>query len=340
MSDELGRLVREAVRDPLADRGELFSAMLRVPTFLLQAGDEEPRGIETRSYRGGEDFSIWADPDPGWGSLWVPMFSSPERVAEFVERLEPGAGGGRFFQWASHLPNEIYGSLQGTPRFAGIRLDPTVQGGLRIDWPEVESLSGGRLPPPGPALHRGDGADYRVPEGTRCALSRGTKPIDGCDARQIIFPDTEGLILEDFRRLAEVDSSGTGKAWTPCRHFAAMLRGRAGAGDAGGVRSLVRCLVDFELFGEAEGYCAGLAGDPERSAYAAGALSTILLRTGQLERCIEVCRRGIEEHPEERPLYLNWARAHAQTEDLEAARDVARRGMARFPEDPGLRKFL
>ena len=39
---------------------------------------------EVRSLAG-QEFSLWADQDPAFGGVWVPVFSIPERVAQYVQ---------------------------------------------------------------------------------------------------------------------------------------------------------------------------------------------------------------------------------------------------------------
>ncbi|MBI4424858.1 MAG: hypothetical protein HY554_14090, partial [Elusimicrobia bacterium] len=59
-----------------------------------------------------------------------------------------------------------------------------------------------------------------------------------------------------------------------------------------------------------------------------------------LDSCAKLCEKGIWKYGKERAFYLNQARAYAQLDDRVAAQESARRGLAQFPGDSALLRFL
>lgn len=286
--------------------------------------------------------SLWAEPDRRGEGIWVPVFSGSEGVSEYAERESSSLPCGRHLQWMRHKPGQLFGLLQSIPCFAGIYLHGDEGGRVRIDWPEVQSLSEKRVPADAPVLYALPVESYTLPEGTKCLWGDLDGFADRLSGKQVIFPQAEKPDLQDFRRLVRLNLEGEDPVWTPCRHFVSAARRfmEDRPEDAAlHLDVLVRSLVRFEMFGEAEGVCRGLV-DGRHAAFAMTTLSQVLKRIGRLEDCIEVCREGLGRFPEERLFYVNQALAHAQMEDLELARNVAKKGAELFPADPALRRFL
>lgn len=334
----LAELAAAAAREPLADREPLFRALLDSPVHLLRTVQEAAAPGTRRVFRGGETLALWTEPDVRWETVWVPVFSGPEAASRYLEYLERDAPEGEVFEWVRVGLGDILATLQAVPRFAGLLVDSVSCAGVRLEWDEVDALSAGRLPEPAPVLHRLADEPPPLPADLRCVVGACPMPIDGEPARQLVFPETEGLELQDFRRLVSVGEEGNSPLWTPCRHLAATLLRVSEAPER--AARLAAALIDFRMLGEAEAVCERLARAGPTAAIGLVGLARALHLAGKLDRCIEVCRQGLDRYPEQLELYLNLARAHAQTEDLEAAREVARRGISRFPHDAELERFL
>lgn len=341
-ASELSALLRQAARDPLASRRALHAALLRSPTYLLHLGERPLGPGETRVVRGQDAFSLWADVEPEFEGVWVPVFTQRKNVSAYISARAIKPPPGREFQWMRHGPGKVYGLLQGIQRFAGILLDPDGPASVRLDWPEVNALSEGRLPAEAPVLCALPLAAYRPPEGAQCVFGPLPEAARAAQGRCVLFPEAGSPSPQDYRRLVRLDLGSEGAAWTPCRHLAAALRSfsQRGGGEAAHLEALGRCLLEFELFGEAEAFCMRLLEGGEQKAYARALLAVAFRRTGRLAQCIETCQRGIRENPQEKSFYLNQALAHAQLEEMSAAREVAKEGLRLFPGEEALQRFL
>jgi len=162
---------------------------------------------------------------------------------------------------------------------------------------------------------------------------------------QVLFKDGGPIKSEDFRKLVCL-RLGEGRddvAWTPCRHFTGVLRKWLKKDPSTWgilVDVLLRSEMAFEMYGEAEALCEWLQAQDTNEAYAWVFLSAIYGRTGRLQSCAELCEKGIWKYSKERAFYLNQARAFAQLDDRAGAQEAARRGLALFPEDQALGRFI
>jgi hypothetical protein len=334
MGADLNGAVRAAARDALAPRAGLYEALLSSPTYLLHA-ETGPEPDSSEPLEPG-DLNLWAESDTGLGGVWVPVFSTPEAAARYAETLESEDK----LRWVSQEPGRVWPLLASIPRLAGVRLDPPREETPGLEWTEIRDLAGGRLPEDGPRMYELPDGPYRIPDGLRGRFGHLEPARVGFDGRQVVFPDEAPLALEDFRRWVRLTLDDGEQAWTPCRHFAALLRRQAERdGDSDIEAILLAALIEFEMYGDAEAYCARIVVDPARTAFALGQLARIYRRSGRLDCCLQVCREGLRDHPGEISLHRNLALALAELEDVDGAREAARSGLERFPGDPTLSRF-
>ncbi len=336
----LSRLIQEAIGRPAASREALYRRLLENPTQLLYIdapGRPESLGPTPRN------FSVWAHADPLFGGVWVPVFTSRESVASFVDLQELEPGEDREFYWMEHEAGKVYSLLQTVDRFAGILLEPRGGPGLAVGWPEVNALSEGRLPGEAPFLYDLPRAEFRLPSEAKVRVAEMDEELTGLGGRQALFSDVE-CRPEDFRSLVglrlELGPGPAETVWTPCRHFAAALSGwtkRRPTADS--MHFLLRCLSAFEMYGDAEALCERLA-DQGEEVFAWLELSSIYQRTGRPDCCAQLCEKGISKYSKEKGFYLLQARAYAQLDDRAAAQQSARRGLKQFPGDAALLRFL
>lgn len=326
MPAELTRLCDEARRRPLAPRGELHKILRGAEVSVLAASESGEGRLD-----------VWADRDLVLGGVWVPVFTDPEKAELFLGGVKTPDG--RTLRRASGVAHELFTALLEVPRFAGVRLDPEPSGAARLERHDVSVLADGLLPTEAPALHDLAGPPMRLPEGIPCRFGEAD-PTYGPSGRRAVFPSAPGLTLHDFRCLVELDLGGT-PAWVPCRNLASALRkALEGASEPEALEeSLVEALVGFGMFGEAEAVLTVLLEGHDRRHWALGHLGRVLRRAGRLKDCVAHCEAALDEAPDESRLYRSLALAHAELEDLAAARDAARRGLRLFPEDETLRRF-
>lgn len=327
MSGDLSQLCDTARRRPLAPRKELHTVLRGAKVTVLTAS---PVTEDDR-------LDVWADRDPVLGGVWVPVFSDPVRAEAFLGSV--ATPDSRSLRCASGLAHELFTALLEVPRFGGVRLDPEKGGAARLERREVSVLADGLLPSEAPSLHTIEGPTMRLPEGIPCRFGEAD-PSYGPSGRRAVFPTVPGLTLHDFRSLVELDLGGR-PAWVPCRNFAAALRKALEAGQESAPleEALVEALVAFGMFGEAEALLTVLLEGVGRRHWALGHLGRVLRRGGRLKDCVVHCEAALDEAPDESRLYRSLTLAHAELEDLEAAREAARRGIGRFPEDSTLRRF-
>ncbi|OIO07715.1 MAG: hypothetical protein AUJ52_09675 [Elusimicrobia bacterium CG1_02_63_36] len=334
MGGNLSTQIRAAAEDALAPRSGLYEALLSSPTYLLHVPGS--RGEGSRQSLEPADLNLWAEPDTELGGIWIPVFSTPEAAARYAGTLESEEE----LIWVGQKPGGVYGLLSAIPRLAGARLDPPGQDVPGLEWEEVRALARGRVPPEGPRLYELPDGPYRMPDGLRGRFGHVSPERVGFDGRQVVFPDEAPLALEDFRRWVRLTLDDGEEAWTPCRHFAALLRRQADRDRDFALESvLLAALAAFEMYGDAEALCARLVVEPGRAGFALGELAGIYRRSGRLECALRVCREALCDHPGEAALHRNLALALAEMEDFPAAREAARLGLLRFPADPTLRRL-
>ena len=346
MDETWDHLFRKARLEPAAPRENLYRRLLSRATYLVHVA---PAGLPAmeRRWKADEEFSIWADQDPDFGGVWVPVFTSPEKVARYIQAREVAAPAGQDLYWMSHEPGRAWGMLETIDCFAGIRLDPGLDGGLAISWPEVNVLSEGRVPCEAPFRYELPMNQLRLPGGARVAFAPMDPELTGSEGLQAVFPDVGRPEPEDLRSLVALNidpevADGEDTAWAPCRHLALALKRwvESGRGASAYVEALVKCLIAFEMYGEAEAVCNWLGEQEGNEAFAWVFLSAIYGRTGRLDSCAKLCEKGIRRYSKERAFYLNQARAYSQLDDRTAARNSARRGLLQFPNDTVLLRFL
>lgn len=328
MPSELTRLCDVARRRPLAPRKDLHTLLRGERVTVLTASEESEEGR----------LDVWADRDPVLGAVWVPVFTDPARAESFLG--EVSAPDGRTLRCASGLAHELFTALLEVPRFGGVRLDPERGGAARLERHDVSVLADGMLPSEAPALHSLDPQALVLPEGIPCRFGEAD-PSYGPSGRRAVFPTMPGLTLHDFRCLVELSLGGQ-PAWVPCRNFASALRkALETAPDSTTLEeSLVDALVGFGMFGEAEALLVVLLEGTDRRHWALGHLGRVLRRAGRLKECVAHCEAALDEAPDESRLYRSLTLAHAELEDLDAAREAARRGISLFPDDTTLRRFI
>lgn len=326
MAAELSRLCDEARRRPLAPRKELHTLLRGAEVSVLAASQSAEGRLD-----------VWADRDPVLGGVWVPVFTDPERAESFLGGVKTPDE--RPLRRASGLAHELFSALLEVPRFAGVRLDPEPSGAARLERHDVAVLADGLLPSEAPALHALQGPPMRLPEGIPCRFGEAD-PSYGPAGRRAVFPSAPGLTLHDFRCLVELDLGGA-PAWVPCRNLvSALSKALEGSGEPEALEeSLVESLVGFGMFGEAEALLGALLEGSARRHWALGHMARVLRRAGRLKDCVAYCEAALDEAPDESRLYRALTLAHAELEELAEARDAARRGLARFPQDETLRRF-
>lgn len=326
MPAELSALSEAARRRPLGPRRRFYEALKSASVTVLAAEGAAEDSLE-----------VWADKDPVLGGLWIPVFSQKAAAESFGETMKRQAE--RPLKAVSGPAGELFGAILEVPRFSGVKVDPNARSSARLERAEVSSLAAGAVPPEAPSLYTLGGVRVSLPDGIPCRFGEAD-PSFGPPGRRALFPAAPGLALQDFRSLVELDLSGT-VAWVPCRNFVAALasapceKGRRSEVD----ETLMEALVSFGMLGEAEALCEKVGAEAERSAWAAGHLGRILRRSGRLNDCIAHCRASIPRYPDESRLHRALTLALAELEELEAAREAARAGLARFPDDAALRRF-
>jgi hypothetical protein len=206
----------------------------------------------------------------------------------------------------------------------------------------MDALSAGRLPEEAPVLYELPVEGYRIPGGTECRREELDGELSLPGGRLLLFPEAGRPGRHEFRRLVRLRPDGAEPGWTPCRHFTAALRSfaRRREDEPEHEAMLLAALSHFGMAGEAEAACRQAMAHRKQRPLAFSVLSKVLLRYGRLEECVDVCREGVAECPEERSLYLHRTLAHAQLEDLDAARGVACDALRRFPDCKELERFL
>lgn len=326
VSAVLTQLSDAARQQPLAARRALYEALRDARVTVLQVGEEDPANLQ-----------LWADRDPVFGGVWIPAFSDPACAEVYAARVR--LAGGNSWRPLLGLVREFFGAALDIPFFAGVRLDPVEEGAARLERHEVSALADGLVPDEAPFIHLLDSNIVRIPEGVPCRFGEAD-PGFGPEGRRVVFPAAPGLTLHDFRCLSSLDLGGA-PAWVPCRNLAAALTSApcAAADREEREGTLMEALVSFGMLGEAEALCRRVGGDAGRKEWALGHLARVLRRSGRLLECVEHCNSALEVAPEEPRLYHSLALAHAELENLDSARQAARRGLRRFPNDPTLQRF-
>ncbi len=339
MVENLEHLIRRAARDPRLPRTALFKELLRSETYLLTLDAPLEDGEVKRVTKPDSSFPVWADKDPELGGVWVPVFPARDRVRDFVAARRLKTPRGKEFLWMGHMPGQVFGLLRGVSRFAGIRLHLEPGVFVSIPWTEVRTLSEGRAVDEGPKRYELPLERLVIPAGARLSFGK-LKPWEGEEKPVLLLmPDAGKFNPEELRRLVRLPL-GDSHVWTPCRHLLQIMRRvKTLGGEAGRhLEDLFAALMSFEMYGEAEALCEWLQ-DRGHEAYAWLGLSAVYGRTGRMQDCAELCRRGAAKYPAERAFHLNGVRALTALGLTAEAASRAAEAVRRFPEDAVIAKL-
>jgi hypothetical protein len=335
MVETLEHLIAQAAQSPKHSRQALYKELLRSETFLLSIG--EPLGEDkTRVIRGPETFSVWADKDQEMGGVWVPLFPARDAVAHYVASRKLSAPKDKEFLWMGHEPGEVFGLMRSVRFFAGLKLilSDTLQ--VPLAWPEVKALAEGRVPDDEPHLYELPVTKLTIPTGMRIAFGHVDAGQAGHDAKLLCLPEAGHFHAEDTRRLVRLQLGGEGNVWMACRHFLQVLKFIEEAADSNRyLEDMIRSLVGFEMYGEAEALCDWLA-SRSNEAYAWVCLAAIYGKTGRLAECAALCKRGAVKYPDEKSFRINGARALAALDRIKEATKFIDAGLERFPDEAAL----
>ena len=344
MVETLEYLIQQAADHPRHARGGLYRELLRSQTFLLCVDQPLPDATEVRVSRKARDFAVWADRDPEMGGVWVPVFPARDDVGEFVRSRQLRAPRGKEFVWMEHRPGEAFRILRAVRYFAGLRLtlDPQIQ--VPVPWTLVRSLAEGRVPSDSPELYELPVSRLAIPEGSRVAYGRVQLGGQEGEGRLLCLPEAGHFSAEDLRKLVRLDLGRHGVVWMVCRHFLQVLRYLRNNGgseelETRCVQDILRSLIGFEMYGEAEALCDWLA-RKGGEAFAWICLGAILARTGRAAECVELCRKAAAKYPQERSFRLNGARSLAALGRTQEAREFVTSGLKDLPDDTALREVL
>lgn len=337
MVETLEFQIRQAAEHPRHARAALFRELLRSETFLLTVDSPIEQEQVTRVSHADESLPVWADKDPEFGGVWVPVFPSRDAVAGYVSRRRLRAPKGQEFLWMGHQPGEVFSLLRGVPCFAGMRLYLDHQSSVDVPWSEVHELSQGRLPPEEPELYDLPMARLLLPSGLKLAFGTVNAGPHQLQGKLLCLPQAGHFKPADIRKLVRLPLEG-GEAWMPCRHFLQVLRFlHSGEGaDDRYVESKLRSLMSFQMFGEAEALCEWIVAKGSEL-YAWLAMTAIYGRTGRLSECAELCGQAALKYPAEPAFPIHGARALSQMGRRDEARELLSKAVER---QPGEQKLL
>ena len=341
MVETLEYLIQQAADYPRHPRAGLYRELLRSQTLLLCVDAPLKDAVEVRVTRNPRDFAVWADRNPEMGGVWVPVFPARDEVGEFVRarRLRPPRG--KEFLWMEHRPGAVFRILLGVRYFAGIRLYLDQGAQVPVPWSLVRDLSAGRVPPDAPERYELPIARLTIPEGVRIAYGRVALGGGEGEGKLLCLPVAGRFGAEDMRKLVRLDLGRHGGVWMVCRHFLQVLRYLKSEGSAAGhgVEDILRSLVGFQMYGEAEALCEWLARKGDE-AFAWVCQAAVYVRTGRLAECAALCRKAAAKYPRERSFRINGARALAALGRSAEARKLAAEGLQALPEDAALLALL
>jgi hypothetical protein len=338
--ETLEYLIQQAADHPRHPRGSLYRELLRSQTFLLCVDQPLPDGSEVRVTSKARDFAVWADRDPEMGGVWVPVFPARDDVGEFVRTRRLRAPRGKEFVWMEHQPGEVFRLLRGVRYFAGLRLtlEPGTQ--VPVPWSLVRSLGTGRVPDDAPELYELPVTRLTIPEGVPIAYGRADLGGREGEGKLLCLPAAGHFSAEDLRKLVRLDLGRNGVVWMVCRHFLQVLRYlQSLSGSGRHVQDILRSLIGFEMYGEAESLCDWLAHKGDE-AFAWVCQAAILGKTGRLRECAEFCRKAATKYPAEVAFRVGGVRALVAQGKAEEARKFAVEALKHFPGDEALLALL
>jgi len=334
-------LIQQAADYPRHSRASLYKELLRSQTFLLCVDAPLEKAEDVRVTRSPRDFAVWADRDQEMGGVWVPVFPARDEVGEFVNLRGLKPPKGKDFVWMEHQPGEVFRLLRGVRYFAGIRLYLDKNTQIPLGWSLVRSLCDGNVPSDEPERYELPISQLLIPEGVRIAYGRIRLGPDEGEGKLLCLPAAGHFNAEDMRKVVRLDMGKHGVVWMVCRHFLQVLRYlQAAKKDSGRyVEDILRALIGFEMYGEAEALCEWLA-HKGNEAFAWVCQAAIYGKTGRLSECAALCRKAAAKYPKEKSFRVNGARALAAMDLCEEARAFVRRGLEAFPEEPALLALL
>lgn len=341
MVETLEYLIQQAAEHPRHPRGALYRELLRSQTFLLCVGKPMENPDEVRVAKGPQDFAVWVDRDPELGGVWVPLFPASDDVERFVRtrRLRPPKG--KDFLWLEHQPGDVFRLLRAVRHFSGMRLHVEPQTYVPVPWSLVKSLSAGRVPSDAPELYELPIERLAIPEGT--SITYGRIPLgEAGQGKLLCLPAAGHFGAEDMRKLVKLDMGQHGVVWMACRHFLQVVRylhSQDGGDKKRHSEDILRALMGFEMYGEAENLCEWLARKGEEL-FAWKCLVAVWLKIGRLSECVDFCRQAAAKYPQERSFWIHGARALLILEKVGEARAFAAEGLKALPGDKTLSKIL
>ena len=337
MVETLEYLIQHAADFPKRSRAPLYHELLRSETFLLSLDAPLKEGQSTRVTRAPQSFSVWADKDPEMGGVWVPVFAARDTVAKFVAAKGLRAPKGKEYLWMGHEAGEVFGLLRGVRYFAGLRLYLDMEVQIDLGWSEVRSLSEGRLPSDEPELFDLPLAKLVIPPGVRLAFGKVDAGPQDPKGKLLCLPEVGRFHAQDLRKLVKLELKEGTTDGLPALP-AALRFSAAGSTIQANSEDMLRALVGFEMYGEAEALCEWLA-HKGNEAYAWVCQAAIYGKTGRLPECAALCRRGAAKYPEEKSFRINGARALIGTGKRPEAKRVVDAGLLQFPAEPTLLKI-
>jgi hypothetical protein len=284
MIEVLEHLIEQVALHPKRARVDLYRELMNTETYLLTLDKPLPCDPVMRMTGARSDFSVWADQDPEMGGVWVPIFPVREAVGSFVaeRHLEPPRG--LEFLWMGHEPGVVFGLLRGVPCFAGLRLYLDGKVSVEIPWPEVRALAEGKLPSDGPQIYELSEPRLVLPRSAKILM--GHAPIGGKIENLLVLPEAGHFKSADMRRLVRLNFDGH-SALMPCRHFLQALRFSHAEEDDSYSDDMLRALLSFEMYGEAEALCDWLTSADKAGPFVAEACELIAQKTGRNPAAIQ-----------------------------------------------------
>jgi hypothetical protein len=336
MVETLERLIEKVANNPKQPRTALFKELLRSETFLLSLGAPLEEEQRTRVLKAEQTFSIWADKDSEMGGVWVPVFPARDTVTAFVTGKKLRAPKGKEYLWMGHGAGEVFGMMRSVRYFAGLKLYLSEEAQVPLNWSDVKALSEGRLPADKPEIYDLPVAKLTIPSGVRIAFGRVDAGPDDRQGRLLCLPQAGHFRAHDVRKLVRLNLGRDGWVWMACRHFLQVLRFTLAKADSGRyLEDMLRSLVSFEMYGEAEALCEWLA-HKSNEVYAWVCLAAIYGKTGRLAECAALCRKAAVKYPEEKAFHINGARALVTLGRKEEALKSLSASLEKFPAEPAL----
>lgn len=336
MVETLEHLIEQAAHSPKHSRGALFKELLRSETFLLSIGAPLEGEERRRILKSEQSFSIWADKDAEMGGVWVPVFPARDTVTSFVASKKLRAPKGKEYLWMGHGAGEVFSLMRSVRYFAGLKLYLSEEAQVPLNWSDVKVLAQGRVPSDDPEIYEMPVANLTIPSGVDIAFGRVDAGPADRQGRLLCLPQAGHFRVDDVRKLVRLNLGRDGWVWMACRHFLQVLRFTLARADSGRyLENMLRSLLGFEMYGEAEALCEWLA-RKSNEAYAWVCLAAIYGKTGRFDDCAALCRKAALKYPEEKSFHINGARALMALGRRREAAEALEASLLKFPQEPAL----